>query len=289
MSLSQLANTTPDPEEPQAEETTALTTASIGSNMLASVEDAESLDAGFEFPVLCLDNEGRLEPASFMPEEATDRVAHWLRRKHVGIVLAYRTDLVSWPRGYDPDREEQDDPAFTAAAPMSAREDVNLIAMACKAHQFTARDLKDLWDVENGGPGHLKPNLTLVVWDPTLEDVVLLQGHLNYNGFAETRDALRRALGVSGGAAFGCQIQAVKKTIKSWSSGHYAFDLTVRPDSSSQQAFERWTAESDKAEINRWLSCADRPMTDEIRERLQAGLDIYTDKIKPEMDARRNR
>lgn len=91
-----------------------------------------------------------------------------------GILMGARTFAVAWPSDYD-SRGENERPSLSAAIPLSDGDATAVLLTGCENFQFCPKDQKVAkWNVANGGPGHLRPFLQLLVWSPTLREPVVV-------------------------------------------------------------------------------------------------------------------
>lgn len=204
-----------------------------------------------------------------------------------GLVIASRTGVLSWKKGYD-DRGDDESPAFVAFTPASNATDAELIGKAVKARQMCPKDeaLRKRFDFDQNGVGHLKPLQELLVWLPDTGFTIIATAP-NYYDVVDGIAALKVIRDVEGLAA-----ALLKPVTKPHKSGKYTWDsnfcsIALAP-ADIKAKLEAGFAEYQeiikenldlKDRVDRWLSCSDRPMTEEIRAALAKAVTLVPPKF----------
>lgn len=200
-----------------------------------------------------------------------------------GIFLAWRTEILAWPAGYQEGQSDRPKPVWSAVISPSAVGDAQAAYKACEAYQFTAKASKAKFDYEASQVGHLRPCLQMLVFLPEISDVVVVQVPAYFSSWLETQKSLRllvnpetKQLG-----QFPCAIRVIstethnKDRSQTWMVHHC--DVTQALDTVTKDAmakYQPWLAavradQEKMAVLQEWMDGADRPMTDEHRVALR--------------------
>lgn len=190
------------------------------------------------------------------------------------LYIARRIGALSWKVGFD-EKEEGDSPAFCAFADPTNDADIKLISAATKAVQMTPRDQKSKYDFEKSKCGHVKPLLELLVFLPGVGFAVVSVAPNFYNVVDGVKalgtldgpipvmlkpDATPHKTGKS--SAF-CSLEVISGDAK----GKLAEAFAAYQEANKENLQIRQATDS-------WLSCTDRPMTDEIRAALNVAVTL---------------
>lgn len=109
------------------------------------------------------------------------------KKPFTAIYIAYRYFGTAWPKGYDPKAKEHPKPVFNVAVPMANGQLAAQLMLAGKAGQFS-RDRK-AFDIDNGGPGHVKPAIEFLLFEPDI-GLFVFRTCAHYNSAKDARDQL---------------------------------------------------------------------------------------------------
>lgn len=111
------------------------------------------------------------------------------RKAFPAIFIGYRFLGTCWPKGYDANATQTKPaaPLWNAAVPSSNGDAAAELMLAGKAFQFSKRRAD--FDVDNGGPGIVRPAIEMLLFDPDIGLFVLRTcGH--YNSAKDCREQL---------------------------------------------------------------------------------------------------
>ena len=295
-----------EPEQAPAENALV---AAQGSGFLATIENAgdtmgalmaatEVDDGGTGksnlFPILTQasgTSGGAFERARHMTDDEAGNLPEG-RKPFTAVFLGYRFLATAWPEGYNPNGEKKS-PVFSAALPASESQLVTKLMRIGKNYQFFSGD-RGAFDVANGGPGHIRPQIEMLLFDPDAGELFTYQTCSHYNSTADTRDQLLKNATTVGKTADGKDQKAMlpfvgtfqAKTHKSTSKRgrdivyHWCqIDKLDITDSNARTAWEGWQkfsadARSDASvmqRVNDWFGGADAPISADARQKLNDG------------------
>jgi hypothetical protein len=247
-----------------------------------AVISAADAGQGLQFPLLMVAGGaqgGTIAPHKSVPPEIANSMPQG-KMPIEGIFIGLRTDLSSWPTGYDdrdPNAEQQ--PLWSVA--VSAHDQVGALAVqdACKQYQFTKKDDKAIFDAAKSGVGHIKPTLQMLVWSKMLGDLVVVQSPASYESWIEGLRGIMRLADPQTGALnqfpMSMRITSVPRSSKAGNSWLvHVFSVDVAPNATGVEmmnTFKAWRAglpEEKVKQVNEWLAASDRPMMPNIMEAL---------------------
>lgn len=227
-------------------------------------------------------NGGGVEPMRGTPAEIRDIMPSG-KRPFYGVFLGYRISASGWPVKYEQDGGEGDArarPCWNVAIPASDAENATLLTAACKAYQYTKRDLKDSFDWDDGaGAGHPRPNFEQLVYLPDIDGCVIIRSPSHYTSLTGSIEELQGRS--SGGALKPFAARFVPhstdpKHINGYDVQHHWIKYHV--DQHDEKLAKAWTdfqnwyktivadpAGEVQTNYKEWIACQDCPMTDEIR------------------------
>ena len=206
-----------------------------------------------------------------------------------GIYLAKRTGVLAWKVGYD-NKGEEESPAYIAFAPDSAIDDVSLIGKAVKSRQMMKKVDAHKYDFAESKVGHVKPILELLVWLPDTGFVVITTSP-NYHDVVDGVLALKKLIDPATGeiglvpAMFAPVQKEHKSATWTWNAS-FCDTMPIVDEKVKATMVEKFaeyralTAESldVKAAVDSWLSCSDRPVTEDIRTALRGAVALNSPK-----------
>lgn len=196
----------------------------------------------------------------------------------VGVYLGYRMRANVWPSGYS--EGEKKAPVFSSVVPAHDRKAAGAMTRAAKAVQYTKKEDKDKFDVGAGGPGHCRPQLEVLVYDPVGDQLLVFQTCAHYSAFADTRDQLIACAtedknGTKQMLPFVGKFTPTssRRVLKSGREVvHHYVDIESLPiqDRRCREVFEAWqkfraSAAADTGlmdKINKWYNGGDAPFAD---------------------------
>lgn len=234
------------------------------------------------FPVLQISggaSGGAFTPASFVAQEIANQLPQG--KKPIDCVfMCYRTELSSWPVGYD-DKTDGDRPVFSLAVSYKDVPGSKLAGEAAMAYQYTPKANKKSWDYASSGFGHMRTALQLLVYLPSVDDIIIIQTTQHYTSWKGSLENLGKCRDSKTGVLtqFPCQIRPVSipKTINGNSVTEHTIDFAVQATDSGKQWWDAYAAFKKNAagdneireKIEAWVNCTDRPLTDSLRAVLQ--------------------
>lgn len=111
------------------------------------------------------------------------------RRHFEAVFIGYRYMGTCWPKGYDANNVAANpaSPLWNVAVPQSNGQDAAQLMLAGKAFQFSKK--RSDFEVDNGGPGIIRPSLEFLLFEPDIGLFVFRScGH--YNSAKDARDQL---------------------------------------------------------------------------------------------------
>lgn len=109
------------------------------------------------------------------------------KRAFEAINIGYRYMATCWPKGYDAKSTTKANPLWNVAIPQSKGQEAAQLMLAGKAFQFSKA--RPSFDVDNGGPGIIRPALEFLLFEPDIGLFVFRTcGH--YNSAKDARDQL---------------------------------------------------------------------------------------------------
>lgn len=115
-----------------------------------------------------------MSPSESTPEDIANLLPQG-KQPVKGVYLAHRMCAIAWPTNFD-EKQEGDRPSISGAVPPSDTELTAQVLKGCENFQFAPRDKKETdWIVANGGPGHLRVQLQILVYMPEFDDCIVIQ------------------------------------------------------------------------------------------------------------------
>lgn len=230
------------------------------------------------FPVLMVSGGnagGMFTPAGFVDEAVANQLPQG--KKPVDCVfMGYRTELSAWPSGFL-DRKDGDKPVWTLAVSCADAPGAVLVGEAAKSYQFTKGTNKGGWDYAQSGLGHLRPTLQLLVYLPSVDDVIVVQTPAHFTSWKSTMDNLKKLMDPKTNALSQAPVQlriiSTPKIINGNSVTEHVIDFAVMANDTGKEWYSAYakyilTAANDaevREKIENWVNCADRPITDDLR------------------------
>jgi len=256
---------------------------------LMAVCDVHDQGGGPAFPILTVaggNAGGSFVPLSGTPQEIADMLPQG-RKPVEGVFLAYRNEVTAWPISYQ-ERQAQggqspegsDKPCWSAVVPCMNADASRLLAEACQKYQYTKGVNKPLWNFAASGVGHIRPALQLLVYLPSVDDVIVVQTCSHYSSWKRSQDNLKRHVDPRTGSLtqFPCSIRSVtnQETIGPNQVSIHTLDLAAVMNDSGKSwwdAYVQWRtkladAPDVQALLKEWIMGEDRPLNASILERL---------------------
>ncbi len=196
-----------------------------------------------------------------------------------GIFVGYRTEVIAWATGYlNRDPESDGRPAWQGVLNPQNADDARLVADAVAAYQFTPNKDKGAFDPV----GHARPSLQLLMFLPKLNDLVVIQAPAHQQTWALTTQSLKRLIDPQSKVLgqFPCtvkpQVDDRKANGFEWKVTSLVVSQLLTDESKAWwDSYQAWREQvkldpNKVATVREWLSGQDRPITDEIRSKLQA-------------------
>lgn len=224
---------------------------------------------------------GMFVPADFQEQEIQDRLPQG-KRPIDGVFVGFRLEVTGWPTAYDETATEAAKPCYSVAINLGSASDIALAIAASKAYQFTPKADKGKFDWAEG-VGHVRPQLSLLVWHRDLDGLMLIRTPSSYQSVVDTLAGLNRLVDPATGtlAPFPCSVRVHTDEVASKNSGNRwkVHSLVVSPATNSEAGAALWTAyqgwiqtamgdATTVKEVTEWLNGVDKPMVDEVRAAL---------------------
>jgi hypothetical protein len=214
------------------------------------------------------------------------------KRPFKAMFLAYRFAVTAWPAGYEDasgagTKGPKPRPVFSCAIPGTERDLAGKLMLAGKRYQYCARDKKDAWDAANNGPGHIRPQVELLLLEPESGTVFVLQTCAHYSSAQYAREALSGlVVEVDGAKVLRPFVgQFAVDTVEESSKGGNTFkihqlkisrlDVASDPEALDMaKQFDAWRSSAAPAlvqQVTDWRSGADAPITQTARDALALG------------------
>lgn len=256
----------------------------VAKSALAMIaKDPEPGSFAAMFPTLVL--KGGNAGGSMVPSADTDKeIAKVLpqgKQSIQGVFLAYRSEAIAWPSGFD-DRGEGEKPCISFAIPANDTNNTGLLLTGAENYQFAKKDVKDAkWLFKHGGPGGLRPVFQMLVYLPQFEDVVVLQCPGLLQTYRTQAKQLTQYINESDGtlgwfpAAFDVVTEPwyEENVYHYWKVTALANDVGAKAYASYQAAVESWRANRPDmiANIEDWFAGKDKtPPADQLARLAQA-------------------
>lgn len=294
MSLSKMTQDATTPEVERAEDSRELAVlgeSGGGGALAALAATADSATIEVPYPLVYLaggTSGGSINPAPFLPQDVQDRLPQGKKPIHC-VYVSYRLEAVLWAEKYDEDAEEKQQPVWNLAVPYSDITNYQKLMAAARAYNFTPGvDKEAKFSVSHGGPGHLRPQLSVLVYVPDLDSLLIVRSCAVYGSVSATADSLlavpaklKRMMGdefpdLKGGLPpFPCALRPTSKETTSRRSGSrwVTHSLTFEPSREGEclKAWEQWPihkagikADPESLDSFRsWLDGADHPISDD--------------------------
>lgn len=285
-------STPPSAAAPKVEKTTALSvfakpsSAGALSTFLQAAEEKQAFDL---FPVVNIsggNTGGMFDPASYLSDDMK-RILPSGRNPVPAVVLAYRIALIAFPASRasatDKPGEKSARPSWTCVIPSHEDAILKVATKLTKNYQFTKKERRVKYDFDTSGVGHVKPTLCLLCYLPQQNLLVEIRTPNHYNSTERTGLELAQHFNGNGELEpFPCEL-AVETNVEGkdrpdpWSIHHIVFKAVTNDKKAEMgKAFASWqSAAQDDEDLvgnyTKWLNAGDRPLTDEIAERIQKG------------------
>jgi hypothetical protein len=235
------------------------------------------------FPILQLtggNGGGAFTPIKSVPQEVADQMPQG--KKPIDCVfIGYRTELAAWPVGYNDRGAEGGQPVWSMAVPCNAPDDSRLVRGACSSYQFTPGDNKAGWDHAVSGIGHIRPTMQLLVYLPSVNDLIVVQTPSHFISWQQTMENLKKMVDPKTGLLnqFPCVLRAISepKIIKGNNTTQHTIEFTSALNEAGagwwkQYGGWRQAAKQDQEiveKVNQWLNALDKPIDDTLRQTLK--------------------
>lgn len=260
-----------------------------GASLLAVAAEAQAAasggGAGQMFPILQItggESGGQWKLVGDVPKEIARQFMPVTSDDTLdGVFVGFRVEMVAWPRNKRPE-DEGTRPAWSAVLPATADAATrDLFLAAAEAFNFTPGADKHKFDVDTGGPGHLRPSFQALVYVPGPQGLIVIQPPALYSSWLESAESLAKLVDPKTGklGRFPVRIKVNSRPVKYSSFTNkihrVVFEKAIDTDGQAWLAsFQSWrqhtlaedleTAET----VAKWMSGADAPITDEVLARL---------------------
>jgi len=234
------------------------------------------------FPVLLLsggNSGGAFAPIKAVPEAIANEMPQG-KRPFEAFILGHRTEMVSWPVGFD-DKEDGQKPVWSVAIRSDDRNGLALVRNAAKTYQYTKNVEKGKFDAANSGVGHVRPALQLLVWLPEVQDLIVVQTPAHFESWRKTVEQLSRNAHPETGEVlkFPASLKPIStvKQVNGFTITEHVIEITPMLSEAgakvmSDYAIWRSTALENPeliATVGNWIQCVDAPLTPEITDILR--------------------
>jgi len=202
--------------------------------------------------------------------------------------MGYRVTVTGWPEKFDSASTKKAKPVFTASA--STGDDLELIVQAASAYQFCG-DKKRFDYHSSGDPAHIRPQVEIMLHIQGQEKPIIVATPSHFSSVTETLKAINGLKRPGPDGKMTLQALPVRVLPKSkdvqgknntWKTHWISFESDPSKNTDALKA--EWDAYRSYVAINaldpeavkevgEWLDGADRPITDNIRDTLQATVD----------------
>lgn len=254
---------------------TALALLDSGVSSALSGFNAATEESFMPFPVTIV-KDGSFKPHKSVPDEVKDRLPDG-SKGIPAVFLTYRIGVLAWQVGYDDRNDDNKNPAFVAFAPANNEAMGRLIGEAGKSYHYTAKDDKKQYDFATSKVGHVQPLVEALFYLPGLDGLGVIATPSNFNSVEETISTLKALVNKESGSIPQAPMivtpGVAHKSTKNWDWDVDYIGIAPAPLTPATaelgQKFKAWRdkAAEDltvKANLEAWLTCSDRPMTDEI-------------------------
>ncbi len=208
------------------------------------------------------------------------------------VFIGYRFIASAWADSGNSANGEKKRPVFSCALGANEAELTNQLMTIGKEYQFTAQKDKDKYDTADGGPGHIRPQIEMLLFDPEFGDLFTYQTCSHYNSAKDTRDEL-----LKNATTLADQTQSMLPfigvftpiTTRNTTKGgreiahhHSKIDKLDIRDANAQKAWAAWQQFSNDAradaaimdKVNSWFAGDDASITSNCRQSLKDGVGI---------------
>jgi len=243
------------------------------------------------FPTLCLtggNTGGNFKAASFVKDEVADEMPEG-GKAFPCVFLGYRAVATGWKHKFG-EGEDKEKPAFSVAAGHVNPEQIKLLTLAAKNYQFTGD--KDAFNYDESDvdetAAHVRPQLELLVYDPGLDSLMVVETCSHFTSMTETMKHLReyaQADAESGMRVyhpFPCKLSGESKENSNgkfkWKTHWIEIDGDVQKHAKEfKDMWKKYEAFIDanlsnaelRNDVTNWMACGDKPMTDRVKTILQ--------------------
>ena len=297
------AGSTKEPEPEEAVATAVVVAADVENPFQMAVPTSGGMDAvdamlavaeqgtSLGFPTLGLtggNTGGNFKAASFVKDEVADEMPEG-GKAFPCVFLGYRVACTGWKHKFG-EGDDKEKPAFNVAAGHVDPENIKQITLAAKNYQFTGAKGKFDYDVDDeDSPAHVRPQLELLVYDPVLDNLMVVETCSHFTSMTETMKQLRAYAQVDAESGarvyrpFPCKFKGVSKDNSNgkfkWKTHWIEIDGDTQK--SGKELKKLWddyqvfidAAMQDqelRANVTAWMACTDRPMTAQIKANLEA-------------------
>lgn len=251
----------------------------MAASLLAVIGVEDKAPSQLLFPILALNKSGMFCPIAAVPKEIADQMPQG-KKDVEAVFVAYRTEIAAWPAGYDP-AGEKGNPVYSFAISSNDVKLSKLATEACGNYQFTKKDNKPAWDYNASGIGHVRPMMAMLVYLPSVDDLIVVQTPSHYSSWKTTVANLGKHVDPKTGALnqMPCLLRPVStaKNVNGFDITENTIEFLSQMNATGKAWWEKYAAfletlkqdEVRLAALREWLECGDKPATDEIVERLQ--------------------
>lgn len=269
--------------QPQTSGLTLFNSPDVGAALLAvsELQGARS----FVFPVFEVtpgNTGGAFRPMRGTPEAIADELPQGSKPVPC-IFLGYRTHLFAWPVGKSDDGEKVK-PVWAVNVPCTAAQDAVLIAKAMEKYTYKNKAAKAAYDFEVSGVGHLRCQFQALVFVASMNAICVVQSVGAYKSWLGSCASARGLLDPNGGFIKSPVAASVatteEKGAEAWKLHTLQFSPALGEKVDRTAIMKQFAAfgsaiqaEPQKLqEVMDWLACADHPITEDIRVKLNASL-----------------
>lgn len=230
---------------------------------------------------------GQFIGAGFQEANLNDRLPSG--KKPVECVfVGYRMAATAWPSGYGERGDDKSKPVWSCAlTPNEATLGADL-ARAARNYQFTATGQRDKFSVDKGGPGHIRPQIEVLVYLPDVDSPVVFRSCPGFSPFSKTLKAMSGLVDPSTGTLnqFPAHIRPVSveessKSGHTWKVHSLEVQAMTTPDAAKGvwDQYQDWLTRT-KAdatamqEVLDWMSASDHAITDSIKADIKKAISL---------------
>lgn len=206
------------------------------------------------------------------------------RKPIKAVFLGYRVIVTAYPLLYDAARKDK--PSWLAAIPSHDGDAMTVATKLCRNYQFTKKTNKGKFNFDSSNVGHVKPAVEVLVYLPEANMLCTVRGTNDYTATERTMREISAHVASDGSIQpFACAIEVEsnregEETANPWLIHHMRFLAIPPKDAATWKAgFDGWVAAaSEDAETvenyQKWLGGSDKPLTDDILQRMASGANL---------------